>query len=134
VAGAAFPPQTLVLATADGHPLADAFISRIPHATLSGIRRRAFYAGLMNAQGGPRANTPATLAAARLSARAMHIGWVLVWTPSAAVGRYLRRTGFRLDYVANGAAVYRLAALVPAGPAAPGPPPPTKPLGSPIPP
>ncbi len=132
VAGAAFPPQTMVLATADGHPLANAFVSRIPHTTRSGIRHCAFYAGLMNAQGGPRTYTRAMLAAARLSARAIHIGWVLVWTPSAAVRRYLRRTGFRLDYVANGAAVYRPTALAPPGPAAPGPPP-AKPFSSPIP-
>jgi len=131
VAGAAFPPQTLVLATADGHPLANAFVSRIPDATLSGIQRRAFYAGLMNAEGGPRANTPGTLAAARLSARAMHVGWVLVWTPSAAVGRYLRLTGFRLDYVANGAAVYRPTAPAAPGPAAPGPPPAKPPIPAP---
>ena len=58
----------------------------------------------------------------------MHIGWVLVWTPSAAVSRYLHRTGFRLDYVANGAAVYRPAALSPARPSAPASPPPVKPF------
>jgi hypothetical protein len=117
VDGAAFPPQTLVLATADGHPLGNAFVSRIPHATLAGIQRCAFYAGLMNAQGGPQVNTRAMLAEARLSARAMHIGWVLVWTANAAVPRYLRRTGFRLAYLADGAAVYRPAALAPGPPA-----------------
>lgn len=117
VDGAAFPPETLVLATADGHPLGDAYISRIPQATLAGIRRRAFYAGLMNAQGGSQYNTRAMLAAARLSARAMHIGWVLVWTNKAAVRRYLRKTGFWLDYQADGASVYRPTALVAALPA-----------------
>jgi hypothetical protein len=117
VDGAAFPPQTMVLATADGHPLGNAFISRIPHATLAGIQHRAFYAGLMNAQGGPQVNTRAMLVAARRSARAMDIGWVLVWTRNAKVSRYLRRTGFLLAYLADGAAVYRPAALAPGLPA-----------------
>ena len=111
VDGGAFPAETMVLATADGHPLGDAFVSRIPHATLAGIQRCAFYAGLMNAQGGPQLNTQAMLVAARQSASAMHIGWVLVWTPNTAVARYLRRTGFALDYQADGASVYRPAAL-----------------------
>jgi hypothetical protein len=115
VDGGAFPPETMVLATADGHPLGDAFISRIPQATLAGIRRCAFYAGLMNAQGGPQQNTRPLLQAARRNARVMQIGWVLVWTPNTAVRRYLLRTGFRLDYEADGAAVYRPAAFV-AGP------------------
>jgi hypothetical protein len=112
VNGGAFPPETMVLATADGHPLGDAFVSRIPQATLAGIRRCAFYDGMMNAQGGPQQNTRPLIQAARRNARAMHIGWVLVWTPNTAVQRYLFKTGFRLDYEADGAAVYRPAAFV----------------------
>jgi hypothetical protein len=117
VDGGAFPPQTMVLATADGHPLGDAFISRIPQATLAGIAARPFYAGLMNAQGGPQYNTRASLVAAKLNARAMNIGWVLDWTGNTAVRRYLRRTGFQLAYRADGALVYRPAALSGALPA-----------------
>ncbi len=111
VDGGAFPPQTMVLATADGHPLGDAFVSRIPRATLAGIARCPFYAGLMNAQGGRQYNTRAMLVAARHNAQAMNIGWVLVWIHKAAVRRYLHRTGFRFDYQADGASVYRPAAL-----------------------
>jgi hypothetical protein len=117
VDGGAFPPQTLVLATADGHPLGDAFISRIPQATLAGIAACPFYAGLMNAQGGPQSNTRASLVAAKLNARAMNVGWVLDWTGNSAVRRYLRRTGFQLAYRADGTLVYRRAALSGALPA-----------------
>jgi hypothetical protein len=52
--GAAFDPESQVLATADGHPRAVAYVSRIPGATLAGIRRNPFYAGLLSAQGSPR--------------------------------------------------------------------------------
>jgi hypothetical protein len=37
----------------------------------------------------------------------MGIGWVLVWTKNPEIARYLAVTGFRLDYRADGAAVYR---------------------------
>jgi hypothetical protein len=107
VAGAAFPPETLVLATADGHRLGDAYISRIPSATLAGIRRQPFYAGLMNAQGGPRYNTRAMMTAARRNARAMHVRWIIDWTDIPAVDRYLGATGFAPAYQADGAQVYR---------------------------
>jgi hypothetical protein len=117
VAGAAFPPETMVLATADSHPLGDAFISRIPPATITGIQGRAFYAGLMRAQGSHQTNTPARLRAARLSARAMRVGWVLVWSPRPAILRFLRNTGFRLAYEADHVWVYRpgpWSAIIPA--------------------
>lgn len=117
--GAAFDPEAQVLATADGHPRAVAYLSRIPPATLAAIRRHAFYAGLLTAEGGPRqvaetlthsASYPALLAAARRDARGMDVGWVLVWQRTPAIGRYLARTGFRFDYAADGALVYRPAA------------------------
>ena len=37
----------------------------------------------------------------------MGIGWVLVWSSNPLEARYLIATGFRLDYRADGAAVYR---------------------------
>ena len=40
------------LATADGHPLADAYASRIPPAALAGIAARPFYAALLRLQSG----------------------------------------------------------------------------------
>jgi hypothetical protein len=49
----------------------------------------------------------AQLAAAARDARRMHVGWVLVWTSNPLIAKYLVATGFRLDYRADGAAVYR---------------------------
>jgi hypothetical protein len=113
VAGRPFPPESMVLATADGHPLADAYVSRIPPATLAGIVHRPFYAALMRAQTGQRP-TPAEMRAARRAARLMHIGWVLVWPASAVIRpflpdirQFLPRSGFRLAYRADGVWVYR---------------------------
>ena len=114
--GSAFDPEAQVLATADGHPRAVAYLSRIPPPTLAALRRHAFYAGLLSAQGksrraaerfAHRASYPALLAAARQDARGMDVGWVLVWHQTPAIARYLARTGFRFDYAADGALVYR---------------------------
>ena len=107
ILGSAFPPQSMVLATADHHPLADALISRIPASTLTGIKRHPFYAALLNAEGGSHTTTSAQRRAAQADARHMQIGWVLLWHPTGRVGPLLRHTGFRLDYRANGVAVYR---------------------------
>jgi hypothetical protein len=115
ITGGAFPPQTLVLATEDGHPLADALISRIPPQTLAGIRRYAFYKALLNAQGGPRQNSPSLLRQAWHSARRIDVGWVVAWQRRPAVLRVLRAAGFRLSYRADGAWVYRRTAACPLG-------------------
>ena len=117
--GGAFDPEAQVLATADGHPRAVGYLSRLPEQTLMSVRRNAFYAGLMSAQGQPRAlvesvtglhSYPALLAAARADVRRMDIGWAIVWQRSPDVLGYLARTGFRFDYTADGAWVYRAAA------------------------
>jgi hypothetical protein len=114
--GDAFDPEAEVLATADGHPRAVGYLSRLPEPALTAIRRHAFYAGLLSAQGQSDSTAESTtgitsyaalLAAARLDARRMDIGWVIVWRSSHNVLRYLARTGFRLDYRADGAMVYR---------------------------
>jgi hypothetical protein len=114
VTGRPFPPESMVLAPADGHPLADGYASRIPYATLAGIDQRPFYAALLRLQTGLAPNTSAQLRAARRSARLMHVGWVLVWVHSPVIRRFLpglRRflpgTGFRFDYRADGVSVYR---------------------------
>src|SRR5216683_6969883 len=107
VIGSAFPPQSMVLATADHHPLAAALISRIPAGTLSGIQHHPFYAALLNAEGGTHPTTTAQRTAARLDARHMHIGWVLLWQPTRHIVYLLRHTGFKLDYRADGVSVYR---------------------------
>jgi hypothetical protein len=114
VTGRPFPPESMVLATADGHPLADGYASRIPSATLTGIAQRPFYAALLRLETGKQPNTSAQLRAARRSARLMHIGWVLVWAHTPAIRRFLPGlwrflpgTGFRFDYRADGVSVYR---------------------------
>jgi hypothetical protein len=111
VIGGSFPAESLVLATADQHPLADAFISRVPAGTLTRIEHNPFYAVLLNAQGGHHRTTTAQFAAAAASARRMNVGWVLVWQRSKPVLRALRLTGFQFAYQAGGVPVYR-----PAGP------------------
>jgi hypothetical protein len=117
--GAAFDPDAEVLATADGHPRAVGYLSRLPVPTLTAIRRQPFYAGLLTAQGqslgaaesltGTHSDT-ALIAAARQDARRIDIGWVIVWHQTPEILRYLARTGFRLDYRADTVLVYRPAA------------------------
>jgi len=99
-------PQALALATMDGHPRAEAYISRVPVPVSAAIKRHPFYARLVDTQHGA-ANSAADLAAARADARRMGIGWVLVWHRRPGVVRYLTETGFRFDYRADGVSVYR---------------------------
>ena len=105
--GAPFAPESQVLATADGHPLAVANLSRITPATASGILGEPFYHALTRVQKGHYPLSAAQLAAAAQNARQMDIGWVLVWTANPDLRRYLLATGFRFDYRASGVAVYR---------------------------
>jgi hypothetical protein len=111
--GGQFPPQSLVLATSDGHPRAISYTSWVPAATLRGIKKHLFYTLLVSSSnyiaGKPvvlRAS-PAQLAEAERDARRLGIGWVLLWSGNPLEARYLTATGFRLDYRADGAAVYR---------------------------
>jgi len=123
VAGRPFPPESMVLATADGHPLADAYVSRVPSATLTGITTRPFYAALLRIQSGLWNGTPAEVRAARRSAQLMNVGWVLVWDSSAAIRQFLPRSGFGFAYRADGVSVYRRssgASASPGRPAGPG--------------
>lgn len=117
--GGMFNPEAQVLETADGHPRAVGYLSRLPEPTLLAVRRNAFYAGLLSAQGQPRSlaesvtgyhSYPALLAAARADVRRMDIGWAIVWQRSPDVLAYLANTGFRFAYHADGAWVYRPAA------------------------
>jgi hypothetical protein len=111
--GGLFSPKALVLATADGHPRAISYTSWVPQATITKIREQPFYRLLVGTQnfipGKPVVlhATPAQIAAARHNAGQMDIGWVIVWTKNPVAARYLAVTGFRLDYRADGASVYR---------------------------
>jgi hypothetical protein len=101
-----FSPEALVLATADGHPRAVSYSSWVPAATKAGIRNHPFYTGLVAAQFG-RPRSTQEIAAARRDARAMNIGWVLVWVSKPVRVAYLKEVGFRFDYRADGVSVYR---------------------------
>jgi hypothetical protein len=117
--GAGFNPEAEVQATADGHPRAVAYISRLPESELAALRRHPFYADLLDAQQTPSslyrelfAPSPADaaqLAAARQDARRVDIGWVIVWSSTPVILHYLTAVGFRFGYRADGAAVYRMA-------------------------
>ena len=96
-----------VLATADGHPLAVANLSRIPPATDRGIHSQPFYAELMAVQKGRSHFTAEHLKAAAQNARRMDIGWVLLWTSDRHIRHFLLATGFQFDYRADGVSVYR---------------------------
>jgi hypothetical protein len=83
--------------------------------------RHAFYAGLVRIWRGLTRNSAAQVAAARLDAHVMHVGWVLVWPQqhlrhgtlvrdwNPGVLSYLGQTGFRFAYRADGVLVYRAA-------------------------
>ena len=38
----------------------------------------------------------------------MNVGWAIAWTHTPVILQYLRAVGFRFDYRADGALVYRL--------------------------
>jgi hypothetical protein len=111
VYGSRFFPEALVLATADGHPRAIAYTSRVPATTVAAISEHAFYAYLIHTQ---HYNTvhyiplsAAQVAAARQDVRHLDLGWVLVWHRNRAILRYLAQTGFRFDFRADHVLVYR---------------------------
>ena len=111
--GGEFAAESLVMATSDGHPRGVSYTSWVPASVIARIKRHPFYTVMVSCQswipGKPVVvhASPAELAAARRDARNMGIGWVLVWTKNPVVVRYLIDVGFRLDYQADGVAVYR---------------------------
>lgn len=127
--GAAFAPAAEVLATADGHPRAVAYLSRTPEPTLTAIRRHPFYLDLLRAEEESVPTTalppasagyPSRLRRVRADLRAMHVGWVLLWPQTTsvspyskvAVSQYLTAVGFKFAYAADGVRVYRPASDV----------------------
>lgn len=125
------PPFALALATADGHPRAMSISSGVPERTIAGIRKHAFYSGLVAAELGKKVS-PGHLAAARRDLRELHVGWILMWLPrwnpryplgTAApappdkpdprILHYLSATGAVLAYRADGVMVYRPATALP---------------------
>jgi hypothetical protein len=105
--GAPMDPQSLLLATGDGHPRAISYTSLVPANTTKGIEKHPFYADLVALEQRQRV-LPTDLAAARADARRMDVGWVLVWKWYPGTARYLEGTGFRFAYRAAGVAVYHV--------------------------
>jgi hypothetical protein len=102
-------PESLILATDDGHPRAISYSSWVPQPTRAGILKDPFYQCLYGAQNGQRnACDAAQVARARDSLRhgSRKIGWVIVWHSRKHAARpsvinYLRATGFYIDYRVN---------------------------------
>jgi hypothetical protein len=106
VYGTRLSVQSLLMATADGHPRAASYTSWVPAPSIAATASHVFYAGLVAAQDGqPR--SAAELAGARDDARRMSVGWVVVWQADPLVIHYLTSTGFHRAYQADGAVVYR---------------------------
>ena len=80
-----------MLATADGHPIADGFLSRVPAPTIAGIEQHPFYVGLINIWHQKR-NPMSLVHAAYWDAKRMRVGWVIVW-PSRLPRRDQRLPG-----------------------------------------
>jgi hypothetical protein len=110
VYGSRFSAEALVLATADGHPRAVAYASRVPATTLASISKQAFYTYLIHTQHYNAAHyiplSAEQVAAARQDVRHIDVGWVLVWHSNRAILRFLAQTGFRFDYRADDVLVY----------------------------
>jgi hypothetical protein len=94
-------PESLVLATDDGHPRAISYTSWVPQPTRAGILKNPFYKCLYGAQNGHRHACDAA-GVARAVASLRHgprIGWVIVWHSRTRAARptvitYLQATGF----------------------------------------
>jgi hypothetical protein len=98
--------RALVLATADGHPRASSYTSWVPASSIAAIQRHPFYRRLGAAESG-QDSSPAQLRMARRDLLRMRVGWAVVWKPAPAILGFLRGTGFRYDYRADGVLVYR---------------------------
>jgi hypothetical protein len=98
------------MATADGHPRAIGYVSRVSTNTISAIDAHPFYRYLVHAQHGIHV-TPAHVTAARRDVRHMDVGWLIVWRRSPqfpqSILPYLHMTGFRFDYRVGSVLVYR---------------------------
>ncbi len=106
VYGTRLSVQSLLMATADGHPRAASYTSWVPAPSIAATAGHEFYAGLVAAQDGqPR--SAAQLAQAHDDARRMSVGWVVVWQAAPLVVHYLTETGFHPAYAADGAVAYR---------------------------
>ena len=107
ITGQPFAQQSQLLATADGHPLADAFISRVPTSTIDAIEAEPFYSDLLSVQTGQDQFSQPEIQQAAENAAHMHIGWVLLWVHNWHLRKFLVETGFVYSYRADGVSVWR---------------------------
>jgi hypothetical protein len=94
-----------------GQPI-DSYTSWLPSSTVTGIERHPFFRDLAALENG-QSQSARDLAEARADAREMNVGWILLWPCpghwTRLLPRFLDRTGFALDYRADGVTVYRAA-------------------------
>jgi hypothetical protein len=115
IVGAPFPPEEEVEATLDGHPRAIGYLARMSAGTAASLETHRFYTDLIAMQFGKPIST-AQVAAAKLDAERINVGWVLVWphrrhqapglNPAKLV-TFLSGTGFMFRYRADGVSVYQ---------------------------
>jgi hypothetical protein len=109
--GGELEPQTLVMATADGHPRSVSATSWVPVPTVKAIAAHPFYRDLVAAE--QRRSvvtfTAAQAQAARRDALAMRVGWAVVWRPAGRAVSFLRQTGFTFERRVDKALLFRLA-------------------------
>jgi hypothetical protein len=110
VYGLPFYPKALVMATADGHPRAIGYVSRLPIPAMDAMNAHPFYYSLVRVQHGLPVG-PAGLAAARQDLHRLHVGWLVVWRRNANVQHsvlpFLKRVGLRYRYRVGSVLVYR---------------------------
>jgi hypothetical protein len=110
VYGLGFYPKAMVMATADGHPRAIGYVSRLPLPAREAMDAHPFYHYLVSAQHAIAITAPQLLAAERDLHR-LNVGWVVVWRRNPSVQSevlpYLKRTGFRFGYRVGSVLVYR---------------------------
>ena len=102
--------MALVMATADGHPRAIGYVSRLPIPTMQAMNAHPFYYSLVRVQHGLPVGA-AGVAAARRDLHRLNVGWVVVWRRNpnvqASVLPFLKRVGLRYDYRVGSVLVYR---------------------------
>ena len=100
-------------------PRAVAYISRLPESILAKVNGTRSTGGLFDAQlkprlralatcSGPARAHPAWIDAGTDGRPRINVGWAIVWTHTPVILSYLQAVGFRFDYRADGALVYRL--------------------------
>jgi hypothetical protein len=101
--GFRLPPQSLILATEDGHPRAVSYTSWVPQPTINGIWRIPFYEYLFHAQLGSKySHNGRVMMAVRRSAARRNINWVIVWRGKGEGVRkgvipFLYAAGFKIE-------------------------------------